>query len=125
VPPCTPIRFMRNHESLVSRFGGCAAAFHFRQYDPFAAPGPLRHSLSLFGAPHALHIGASFYLTPSFSQDEIAELIESGTITVLYAVPTMLSSLVKREGSISEKINFLSSVANLVMELKVKLQRIY
>lgn len=121
----TPKGFIRNHKSWLASFEAGEAAFHFGKDDTFAAPGPLHHSLSLFGATHALHIGASYYLTPSFSQDEIAELIESGTITVLYAVPTMLSSLVKREGSISEKITFLSSGAKLELELKDKLQRIF
>jgi long-chain acyl-CoA synthetase len=89
-----PKGFMRHHRSWLESFCGAEKAFDLSCEDSIYAPGPLCHSLSLFAAVHAIHLGASFYLTENFHPAYAMELLENEPITVLYAVPTMLYALI-------------------------------
>ncbi|GIO22760.1 AMP-binding protein [Oceanobacillus sp. J11TS1] len=113
-----PKGFIRSHTSWLASFTAGEKAFHYGKEDTILAPGPLCHSLSLFGATHALHIGASFYLTSSFSETEISHLIRTKKATVISAVPTMLSGLAKQEEVIEAPVTFLSSGAKLRPAIK-------
>lgn len=108
-----PKGFIRSHTSWLTSFTAGEEAFHYGKDDIILAPGPLCHSLSLFGATHALHIGASFYLTASFSATEISHILRNQKATVVYAVPTMLSGLAKQKEVIETPVTFLSSGAKL------------
>ncbi|ASN07154.1 AMP-binding protein [Virgibacillus necropolis] len=121
----TPKGFIRNHESWLASFIAAEKAFHYNHDDIIIAPGPLCHSLSLFGAVHALHIGASFYLTPSFSAESTFDILSDGRATVIYAVPTMLHGLAQQTGSTNKKIPILSSGAKLTPKIKNKLQKTF
>lgn len=108
-----PKGFIRNHHSWLTSFSAGEEAFQYGSEDVIMAPGPLCHSLSLFGATHALHIGASFIMTKNFSAQLTFDEINSGQATVLYAVPTMLHTLAKLKESTNRKVTILSSGAKL------------
>lgn len=120
-----PKGFIRTHGSWLTSFTVGENTFSYGTDDIIMAPGPLCHSLSLFGATHALHIGASFYITPTFSAAKTVELIENGKVTVVYAVPTMLNSLAKQKTTIQSNVTFLSSGAKLLPQIKEDLQTMF
>lgn len=117
-----PKGFVRNHESWLKSFEAGETVFNYDQNDIIMAPGPLNHSLSLFGATHALHMGASFCLTSSFSATKVSDLIHQHRVTVLYGVPTMLHSLAQLKSSYDKPITFLASGAKLQQEVKHALE---
>lgn len=119
----TPKGFIRNHQSWLASFTAAEQAFHYNHDDIILAPGPLCHSLSLFGAVHALHIGASLYLTASFSAESTLDIVNDGKATVIYAVPTMLHGLAQQTSSTNKGITILSSGAKLTPKIKNKLQK--
>lgn len=120
-----PKGFIRNQTSWLASFAAGEEAFHYGTEDIILAPGPLCHSLSLFGATHALHIGASFYLTPFFSVKEVLHIIYTNQATVVYAVPTMLSGLAKHKEVIRAPVTFLSSGAKLSPPIKKALASVF
>ncbi|MBO1001739.1 AMP-binding protein [Pseudogracilibacillus auburnensis] len=120
-----PKGFIRSHTSWLASFTAGEDAFHYGKNDIIMAPGPLCHSLSLFGATHALHIGASFYMTTSFSAREMIQLIQTEKATVVYAVPTMLSSLAKQKEVVESSVTFLSSGAKLYPSIKQALSNVF
>ncbi|WP_194165607.1 AMP-binding protein [Oceanobacillus sp. CFH 90083] len=120
-----PKGFVRNHTSWLTSFTAGEKAFHYGKKDIILAPGPLCHSLSLFGATHALHLGASFYLTASFSASDVLHIIRSKKATVVYAVPTMLSGLAKQTAVIEKSVTFLSSGAKLQPSIKKGITNIF
>lgn len=120
-----PKGFIRNHESWLTSFAAGEMAFQYDQDDIMIAPGPLSHSLSLYGAIHALHIGATFYLTTSFSAVTTFDLLKAGKATVIYAVPTMLNGLASQLGTIEENITILSSGAKLETTIKDNLKKVF
>jgi len=123
----SPKGFIRSHKSWLTSFSAAEQAFHYNQTDVILAPGPLCHSLSLFGAVHALHMGATFCLTSSFNADAICNILSEGKATIMYAVPTMLHGLAKQQQGypFEKKLTFLSSGANLSPEVKKRLQHVF
>ncbi len=115
----TPKGFIRNHESWLTSFAVAENVFQYNQEDIMLAPGPLCHSLSLFAATHALHIGATFQLTATFNP----EVLNDSEATVVYAVPTMIHRFLQQTVyPIQKRITFLLSGAKLHPELRTKLQ---
>ncbi|WP_088103697.1 AMP-binding protein [Halalkalibacter urbisdiaboli] len=88
-----PKGFIRNHTSWLESFRCCEEVFSYTKEDTIYAPGPFVHSLSLFAAVHALHLGASVLVTNAFNAEKCAKLLQTGAIDVLYAVPTMLEAI--------------------------------
>lgn len=86
--------YIRNHRSWLESFAAAEKAFSITKEDYFLAPGPFSHSLSLFAAVHALHIGASLYISESFAADKTTAALQSEPISLIYAVPTMLYAIV-------------------------------
>jgi len=120
-----PKGFIRNQQSWINSFHAGEAIFHYGSKDIIMAPGPLNHSLSLFGATHALHIGASFCLTPSFSAPKVLKWIDSGVVSVIYGVPTMLHSLAALNKPCTKRIKFLSSGAKLDQVVYQSVQAVF
>lgn len=120
-----PKGFIRNHESWLTSFTAGEMAFQYDQDDIMMAPGPLSHSLSLYGAVHALHIGATFYLTTSFSAVTTFDLLKAGKATVIYAVPTMLNGLAGQLSTVKRNITILSSGAKLETTIKNNLKKVF
>lgn len=118
----TPKGFIRSHGSWLTSFSAAEQIFQYHQGDIILAPGPLCHSLSLFGAAHALHIGATFHLTSALTP----EALHQSEATVVYAVPTMIYQFVQQTvHPIRKKITFLLSGAKLLPEIKNKLETVF
>lgn len=86
--------YIRNHRSWLESFAAAEEAFSITNEDYFFAPGPFCHSLSLFAAVHALHIGASLYISEFFAAEKATAALQSEPISLFYAVPTMLYAIV-------------------------------
>ncbi len=121
----TPKGFIRSQLSWIHSFSAGEAVFNYNHNDTIIAPGPLNHSLSLFGATHALHIGASFCLPTAFSHTSILNLIKKHRVTVMYGVPTMFHSLASLNDTYSHPITFLSSGAKLEPQVKEQLKSVF
>lgn len=124
-----PKGFMRTHQSWLSSFLAAEESFQLTKGDLFYVSGPLCHSLSLFAAVHAIHMGASLYLEQAFNAEKLISVLEKGADSVLYLVPTMLYSFVSRiesEGKqISGRIKFILSGAKCSPELKERTKRVF
>lgn len=78
--------WLRNFDTNTGRFGLSAQ-------DRYAVPGALSHSLTLYAACEALHIGADLRLLDGIRPDRQARALAEGRTTVLYATPTQLRQL--------------------------------
>lgn len=85
--------FARSHASWTSSFQSAEAVFPFPPRSQVLIPGPLHHSLFLYGAVHALCRGLTVLLPGAFRPNRIAPYLR--TATHLYAVPFMLGELAK------------------------------
>lgn len=90
-----PKGFLRSHRSWVSSFQACDIEFGIRDSDHVLIPGPLEHSLFLFGALHALHTGATCHVMNTFNSGQLLKRLKEEKISVMYAVPTMIAGLLK------------------------------
>jgi len=90
-----PKIFARTHRSWLATFEAAEAVFDFLSEDRVALPGSLSHSLFLFGAVHALCRGIATILCGPFRPGRVAREMAAYRVSVLYAVPAMLESLMK------------------------------
>lgn len=120
----TPKGFLRHQSSWIRSFEAAESVFKYTQNDIIMAPGPLNHSLSLFGATHALHMGASFCLTTAFNAKQVFDIIQQHSVTVLYGVPTMFHSLASLNKRYIQPITCLSSGAKLDSQVITQLKTI-
>ncbi|CAM3273582.1 long-chain acyl-CoA synthetase [Paracoccus aminovorans] len=83
----------RSHASWIASFEVNRAAFGLSARDRYAVLGQLGHSLALYAALEALHLGAGLMVLAGDSpRRQRATLAEAGA-TVLYATPTQLHRL--------------------------------
>jgi long-chain acyl-CoA synthetase len=85
--------FARSHASWTASFEAAEAVFSFPPRSQVLVPGPLHHSLFLYGAVHALCRGLTVLLPGAFRPSRIAPYLLAATH--LYAVPFMLSEMLK------------------------------
>ena len=85
--------FARSHASWTASFEAAETVFPFPPRSQVLIPGPLHHSLFLYGAVHALCRGLTVLLPGAFRPSRIAPCLR--TATHLYAVPFMLGELAK------------------------------
>lgn len=102
--------YTRNHRSWLESFRAAEEAFNITAEDCFFAPGPFCHSLSLFAAVHALHIGATVYITERFDAGKAADILKNEPITLIYAVPTMIYAITNVCKKANEQIRTLQKV---------------
>jgi long-chain acyl-CoA synthetase len=88
-----PKGFLRSHRSWLRSFDAASRELGVGQNDSLLVPGPLDHTHFLFAAVHGLHLGASVHLQRRFDADGVLDLVERGSVTRLYVVPTMLAAL--------------------------------
>lgn len=93
--PGIPKCFVRTHRSWVKSFACSKKDFGLTESDTILVPGPLVHSLFLYAAISTLYLGGTVKLLPKFSAAQTLKEIETGEISALYAVPTMLAALTK------------------------------
>lgn len=87
-----PKAYSRNHASWLASFELATRQFAFSPSDWVLVPGPLHHSLFLFGALHCLWMGATACLLPRFHAGSLARSLQQYPLTRLWAVPTMLTA---------------------------------
>ena len=100
-----PKGYRRSHVSWTESFTIEAREFGQSHDDIILAPGSLSHSLFLYAAIHALHIGATIILQRNFRPAKILEEIKNYRATLLYAVPSQLLLLTKVEHHRSDEHN--------------------
>ncbi|WP_216830149.1 AMP-binding protein [Alkalihalobacterium elongatum] len=88
-----PKGYLRTHSSWLHSFRGSNETFKLNQDSLIFSPGPLVHSHFLYAAVHALHIGATLYITKKFNAETVFDTVKENPITALYLVPTMFSAL--------------------------------
>jgi long-chain acyl-CoA synthetase len=87
-----PKIFVRAHGSWIASFEAAEAVFSFAPNSKILIPGPLYHSLFLYGAVHALCRGHSLILPESeFRPNRLGRAL--GQATHFYAVPFMLGDI--------------------------------
>src|SRR5699024_2629296 len=119
-----PKGVLRHQSSWIRSFEAAESALIYNQKDIILAPGALNHSLSLFGATHALHIRASFCLTTAFNAKQVFYIIQQHSVTVLYGVPNMFHSLASLNKRYIQPITCLSSGAKLDSQVITQLKTI-
>lgn len=83
----------RSHASWIASFNTNRDSFALSARDRYGVLGHLGHSLSLYAAVEALHLGAGLLVMAGDSpRQQIRQIVDTG-ITVLYATPTQLRRL--------------------------------
>jgi long-chain acyl-CoA synthetase len=93
-----PKAFARCHSSWLASMAACEAVFPLRAGDVIAIPGPLSHSVFLFGAVQALSRGLTVALPISFQAGAAVRHFAECCANVLWCVPAMLKALVAAHG---------------------------
>ncbi|OIK16272.1 acyl-CoA synthetase [Bacillus sp. MUM 116] len=106
-----PKAFIRSHNSWVESFACNHIDFQMDEKDHVLIPGALIHSHFLYGAISTLYLGGTVYLLEKYIPSQALAWIDVKPITVIYLVPTMISSLFKTGQSIERPIKILSSGA--------------
>ncbi|TDK59792.1 acyl-CoA synthetase [Bacillus salipaludis] len=106
-----PKAFIRSHNSWVASFACNRVDFKMDENDHVLIPGALIHSHFLYGAISTLYLGGTVYLLEKYIPSQAMRWIETAPITVLYVVPTMISSLFQAERTIERPLKILSSGA--------------
>ncbi|WP_168733034.1 AMP-binding protein [Aliigemmobacter aestuarii] len=89
----TPRRILRTQASWIASFDVNARLFGIGPGARVAVLGRLVHSLALYAAIEALHLGAEAHLLDRLRPDRQAEALALRDITHLYATPAQLRSL--------------------------------
>ncbi|GAB1362517.1 hypothetical protein MASR1M32_17530 [Rhodobacter sp.] len=89
----TPRRIARSVESWTRSFAVNAGLFGLGPGMRMAVLGTLDHSLSLYGALEAAHLGAELHLLAGLRPDRQASALAARGVDVLYATPAQLRGL--------------------------------
>ncbi|MDP2358393.1 MAG: AMP-binding protein [Beijerinckiaceae bacterium] len=89
-----PKGYRRSHRSWLESFEGDRVEFGVTQDDVILAPGSMTHSLFLYAAVHALHIGATILISRSFHPGRALRMARKHGATVAYGAPTQLRMLI-------------------------------
>lgn len=90
-----PKAFRRSHRSWLESFALSERSFGLCCADRIMIPGDLSHSLHLYGAVQAVHMGARTRLARRFTPRAIVRAMAKDNSTVLYATPTQLQLVCK------------------------------
>ena len=93
-----PKGYRRTHRSWVASFEGDAREFGLGENDIVLAPGSMSHSLFLYAAVHALHIGATALISRAFRPDRALQLGAAWQATAAYGAPTQWKMLTEQGG---------------------------
>lgn len=83
-----PKAYRRSHRSWTASFEADAREFGLGEDDIALAHGSMAHSLFLYAAVHALHIGATALVSRAFRPDRALQTAADWRATALYAAPT-------------------------------------
>ena len=93
-----PRRIMRSVESWTASFAVNAGIFGIGPGVRVAVLGQLVHSLALYGALEAVHLGAELHLLDALRPDRQRAALAARRVGVLYATPAQLRLLVEAGG---------------------------
>lgn len=96
----TPRRIWRSQASWTGSFAVSAGLFGIGPGTSAAVLGDLIHSLALYGAFEALHLGATLYLLSKLRPDRQRQTLATAGVEVLYATPTQARQLAAANGPI-------------------------
>lgn len=114
-----PKLFARSHASWIASFEAAEQVFSFPPQSRILIPGPLHHSLFLYGAVHALCRGHTVLLPGGrFRPNRLAS--STTQATHLYAVPFMLGELLKTGAQAPDLHMIFSGGAKLSDELRIE-----
>jgi long-chain acyl-CoA synthetase len=105
-----PKRIARSMDSWIASFTHNAALFELGPADHYACLGPLNHSLNLYAATEAGHLGADLSLLQDHRPDAQLDAMAARGATVIYATPTnlhMLASAARRLGQTLPAVRYL------------------
>ncbi len=88
-----PRRIRRTVQSWQASFRTNEGLFDITAADRSAVLGGLTHSLALYGALEALHLGADLFLLSPLRPDRQVRMLLRHRVTILYATPTQLRQL--------------------------------
>ncbi|MDF2116874.1 AMP-binding protein [Roseiarcaceae bacterium H3SJ34-1] len=89
-----PKGYRRHHRSWIQSFDADAVEFGINAGDVIYAPGAMTHSLFLYAAMHAMHVGAPLVMNAVFRPDRAVEFAARHKASVLYGVPTHFRMMV-------------------------------
>lgn len=89
----TPKVIVRTQQSWIASFHANAARFAYTPNDSIAVLGALSHSLALYGALEALHLGLGIHALSPLKPTNQRDALEGTACTILYATPTQLRLL--------------------------------
>ncbi|MDU9006690.1 AMP-binding protein [Sedimentitalea todarodis] len=90
----SPKYIRRSHLSWIASFEVNARLFEVSPEDTYAVLGALSHSLSLYGVLEAGHVGADVCMLAGLRPDRQLGQLNERSVTMLYATPTQLESLI-------------------------------
>ncbi|GGW36265.1 AMP-dependent synthetase [Gemmobacter lanyuensis] len=90
----TPRRILRAQASWIASFTQNARLFGIGPGVAVAVLGQLVHSLALYGAVEALHLGATLHLLDGVRPDRQARALAERRIALVYATPAQMRALV-------------------------------
>lgn len=96
----TPRRILRSQASWTASFAVNAGLFGIGPGTQVAVLGELIHSLALYGALEALHLGATLHMMADLRPDRQRMEIAAASVDVLYATPSQARLLTETAGPI-------------------------
>jgi long-chain acyl-CoA synthetase len=96
----TPRRIWRSQASWTASFAVTAQLFDVGPGTTVAVLGQLIHSLALYGALEALHLGASLHLLADLRPDRQRKALAASKLQVLYATPAQARLLTETDGPV-------------------------
>ena len=93
-----PRRIARTHRSWTASFAVNAATFGVGPGRRVAVLGRLSHSLSLYGAVEALHLGAELHLLDDLRPDRQRLALAARSVDMVYATPAQLRLMFESKG---------------------------
>lgn len=95
----TPRRIWRSQASWTASFTVNAALFGIGPGSNVAVLGQLIHSLALYGALEALHLGAALHLLADLPPNRQRQAMGAANVDVLYATPAQARLLAEAKGA--------------------------
>lgn len=120
-----PKAFTRSHASWLASFKCNKIDFDLCADDHVLIPGSLVHSHFLYGAISTLFLGGTVHLQEKFSPTNALHTILSNEVSVLFAVPTMIEAMLRKQWTVSNPIKVISSGAKWEKDSKHRMHTLF
>jgi len=119
----TPRRIRRSQQSWIASFTVNAGLFGIGPDARVAAIGGLVHSLALYAAAEALHLGAELHLLAGARPDRQAAMLAARRVSHLYATPAQVQGLLAAGQDWPDLRHVIIGGARLTADLRAALAR--